>query len=177
MIGSHRELKVRKNWLTGLTLLAGLLSLGIALVSTYRVAAQALTPTPVITDDQVNAVARQLYCPVCENIPLDVCPTTACAQWRELIRQMLAQGKTVDDIKNYFVINYGTRVLASPPRTGLNWLIYILPPLGFLVGVYLVYRVLRNTRGRARSAVPPAPAPASEDKYFAQIEEELRRRQ
>ena len=177
MIVSQRELKVRKNGLIGLALLAGLLGLGLALMSTYRAAAQAPAPTPVISDDQVNAVARQLYCPVCENIPLDVCPTTACAQWRELIRQMLAQGKTVDDIKNYFVINYGTRVLATPPRTGLNWLIYILPPLGFLVGVYIVFRILRNVRKPARSAVPPAPAPASEDKYFAQIEEELRRRQ
>src|SRR5687768_4143054 len=26
------------------------------------------------TDDDVNRVARQLYCPVCESTPLDVCP-------------------------------------------------------------------------------------------------------
>jgi len=68
MIVSQRELKVRKNGLIGLALLAGLLGLGLALVSTYRAAAQAPAPTPVISDDQVNAVARQLYCPVCENI-------------------------------------------------------------------------------------------------------------
>jgi cytochrome c-type biogenesis protein CcmH len=166
-----------KKWLIGLALLAAILGLGMALASTYLANAQSPSPTSVITDDQVNAVAKQLYCPVCENIPLDVCPTTACAQWRELIRQMLSQGKTVDDIKNYFVVNYGTRVLATPPTTGLNWLIYILPPLGFLVGVYLVYRVLRTTRKRAISAVPPTAAPASEDQYIAQIEEELRRRQ
>jgi cytochrome c-type biogenesis protein CcmH len=169
--------KMRKNWLIGLALLAAMLGLGMALASTYLAAAQAPSPTSVITDDQVNAVAKQLYCPVCENIPLDVCPTTACAQWRELIRQMLAEGKSVDYIKNYFVVNYGTRVLATPPRSGLNWLIYILPPLGFLVGVYLVYRVLRTARKPAISTVPPGPAPVSEDKYIAQIEEELRHRQ
>jgi len=168
---------MRKSRLIGLALLAAMLGLGLALASTYLAAAQAPSPTPQITDNQVNAVARQLYCPVCENIPLDVCPTTACAQWRELIRQMLADGKSVDDIKNYFVVNYGTRVLATPPRTGLNWLIYILPPLGFLVGVYLVYRVLRTARKRAVSSIPPGPEPVSDDKYIAQIEEELRRRQ
>jgi cytochrome c-type biogenesis protein CcmH len=53
--------------------------------------AQGQQPQPV-TDDQVNAVARQLYCPVCENIPLDVCPTQACAEWRELIRLKLSEG-------------------------------------------------------------------------------------
>ncbi|NQS91637.1 MAG: hypothetical protein HQ574_04445, partial [Chloroflexi bacterium] len=34
------------------------------------------------TDDDVNAIAKQLYCPVCENIPLDACGTAACEQWR-----------------------------------------------------------------------------------------------
>jgi len=67
-----------------------------AMVWFWRVSAQ--TPQPQsqvpVTDNQVNAVAHELYCPVCENIPLDVCPTQACAQWRELIRQQLGQGMT-----------------------------------------------------------------------------------
>ena len=41
------------------------------------------------TDDDVNKIARQLYCPVCESTPLDVCPTEACRQWRDVIRTML----------------------------------------------------------------------------------------
>ena len=83
-----------KRYLFGimLTLLLGLLVAG---------AVSAQQPTP--SDDQVNAIAKQLYCPVCENIPLDVCPTTACAQWRELIRQKLDDGWTEQQIKDYFV--------------------------------------------------------------------------
>ena len=38
---------------------------------------------------------------------------------------MLAEGKTADQIKQYFVQQYGVRVLAEPPQTGLNWLIYM----------------------------------------------------
>ena len=34
-----------------------------------------------VTDDQVNEIAREVYCPVCENTPLDVCDTQACADW------------------------------------------------------------------------------------------------
>lgn len=26
------------------------------------------------TDDEVNHIAKQLFCPVCESTPLDVCP-------------------------------------------------------------------------------------------------------
>jgi cytochrome c-type biogenesis protein CcmH len=151
-------------------LLAGLLLTGL-LVTTV----QAQNPTP--TDNEVNAVAKQLYCPVCENISLDVCPTTACAQWRALIREQLAAGKTADEIKEYFVANYGDRVLATPPTRGFNWLVYIFPPLIFLGGVYLVFRVLRTMKGKnqPQGAQPPAEKPIADqnDPYFAQIEAEL----
>lgn len=147
------------------------ITLGVKIVA-------AQTPTP--SDDEVNAVARELYCPVCENIPLDVCPTTACAQWRELIRQMLAQGKSKEEIEQYFVAQYGDRVLAEPPRSGLNWLAYGLPPVIFLLGVYLVYRGLGGARPRRpkTAAAPAAPAAGDNaDPYLAQVEEELKKRE
>ncbi len=130
----------------------------------------------VPTDDQVNAIAKQLYCPVCENIPLDVCPTQACAQWRELIREKLSAGWTEDEIKTYFVAQYGDRVLASPPATGLNWLVYIIPPLVIIAGAYILYRALRAWR-QAPAELPEQNQPQDEpdDEYVARIEEELRR--
>ena len=141
--------------------------------------ALAQQPTPAaISDDQVNAVAHGLYCPVCENIPLDVCPTQACAQWRDLIKQKLAAGWSSQQIKDYFVQQYGDRVLAEPPQHGLNWLVYVLPPLFFLVGVYLVVRVLRKMNRAAPALVQPATAVEPvEDRYVKQLEEELERRE
>lgn len=123
-------------------LLAGLLPTAVVL-------AQSSNPP---TDDEVNAIAKQLYCPVCENIPLDVCPTQACAQWREMIREKLEAGWTEAEIKQYFVDQYGDRVLAEPPRTGLNWLVYILPPLIFLGGAYLVFQNLKKLRSNPEKA-------------------------
>jgi cytochrome c-type biogenesis protein CcmH len=112
-------------------------------------AVQAQTPTPaprVVTDDEVNVVARQLYCPVCENIPLDVCPTQACAEWRELIREKLGEGWTAEQIKTFFADRYGDRVLGAPPARGFNWLTYIVPPLVILAGAFLLYRAFRAWR-------------------------------
>jgi cytochrome c-type biogenesis protein CcmH len=145
----------------------------LALCLAWARPAQAQQPTP--SDNDVNAVAHELYCPVCENISLDVCDTTACAQWRELIRQKLAQGWSKTQIEDYFAQQYGDRVLAEPPRRGLNWLVYLVPPLAFLAGVWLVYRVLKSMR---RPAAPAAPAPseAQADPYLKQVEEELKKR-
>jgi len=133
--------------------------------------ARAQEPTP--SDDQVNAVAKQLYCPVCENVPLDVCPTQACAQWRQTIREKLTAGWSEQEIKNFFVEQYGARVLAAPPARGLSLLVYLLPPLAFVVGAYIVYRAVRTWR---RAARPVASPPVAEDDYTRRIEEELRRR-
>ncbi|HZD57373.1 MAG TPA: cytochrome c-type biogenesis protein CcmH [Anaerolineales bacterium] len=159
--------------------LAVLIALGVLvmlLVISQSVSAQESNPGAV-TDDQVNAIAKQLYCPVCENVPLDVCPTQACAQWRALIRDKLSAGWTENQIKDYFVQQYGDRVLAAPPARGLNWLAYIIPPLAFLAGAFILYRAFRAWKR-------PLPAVASEnapngppaDEYIARLEEELRRR-
>ncbi len=151
------------------------LALGILAGALIYRSAVAQSPTP--TDDQVNAIAHQLYCPVCENTPLDVCPTEACRQWRDLIRQQLSQGWTDDQIKQYFVTQYGVRVLAEPPATGLNWLIYVLPPVIILAGVYLLFRAMRSwTRSGAPTKASPAEPEAPQDEYTRRMEEELRKR-
>jgi len=138
--------------------------------------ARAQQPTP--SDDDVNAIARQLFCPVCENTPLDVCPTQACAQWRDEIRLRLAQGWTEQQIKDYFAKTYGIRVLAEPPRQGLNWLVYIIPPVAFIAGIYILFRALRSWRELSRSEKAQATAPpqAGDDPYLDRIEEELKKR-
>lgn len=129
------------------------------------------------TDDEVNAVAKQLYCPVCENTPLDVCPTQACAQWRDLIRLMLSQGKSEAEIKQYFVDNYGARVLNEPPRQGLNWLVYIVPPVAILAGAIFLFRALQALKKPVAAA--PAQGQVNDalaDDYVARLEAEIKKR-
>lgn len=128
-----------------------------------------------VSDDDVNKIASQLYCPICENVPLDVCPSQACANWRELIRKMLEEGKSEEEIKAYFAAQYGWSTLAMPPRTGLNWLIYVLPPLITIGGIVLVGMTLRKSKKmkpekNSLESAAPSPAP---DEYMALINQDL----
>ncbi len=127
------------------------------------------------SDDQVNAIAKGLYCPVCENIPLDVCGTQACTQWRELIREKLSLGWTEAQIKQYFVDQYGDRVLATPPARGLNWLIYLVPPLAIAAGIYILFRALRAWHQPLPQS-STEPSSTSQDEYVLRLEDELRKR-
>lgn len=151
--------------------------LAFTLILAGRLAGNVYAQEPTPSDDAVNAIARQLYCPVCENTPLDVCPTEACRQWRGLIRQQLAEGWTEEQIKQYFVENYGARVLAEPPRSGFNWLAYILPPVIILAGGLSVLRGLQAWAAASKTADDGREAqPVKDDEYAARLEEELRKR-
>ncbi len=161
-------------WITTLLfVLAGL--------TTATVIAQGSTPT----DDEVNAIAKDLFCPVCENTPLDVCPTDACKEWREEIRTMLADGKTEVEIKQHFVDYYGARVLAEPPRTGFNWLAYVVPPIVIVAGIFVLFRAFRawsqpsgtDTASEGEAGMDEEDAlSSSDDEYIARMEEELKKR-
>lgn len=139
-----------------------------------------------VTDDEVNEVAEDLYCPVCENIPLDTCPTQTCQDWRDEIRAQLAEGRSEEEIHQYFVERYGVQVLAEPPREGFNMLIWILPIAIVVIGGLLFGRYMRGLR----ADVPPSPQddtfdvaqggaqqppPAADpDDYVSRVEKEVR---
>ncbi|MCB8965565.1 MAG: cytochrome c-type biogenesis protein [Chloroflexota bacterium] len=135
-----------------------------------------------VTDDEVNAVAKEVYCPVCESTPLDVCETQACADWRELIREKLAQGQTKEEIFTYFADQYGDRVLATPPAEGLNLILWIWPVVAVVVGGFLFSRYMRNLRATAAAApavdvaLPEDVPPPAKDDYVSRIEQELKKK-
>jgi len=146
------------------------------LITTVAVA-QDDGPLPTPSDDQVNAIAKNMYCPVCENIPLDVCGTQACIQWRQQIKDKLELGWTEDEIYDYFVLQYGDRVLAEPPRRGLNWLIYVLPPLAFVAGAYVLSRGFLSWRKPIEELQEEVAELSDQDDYVSRLEDELKKRQ
>lgn len=142
-------------------------------VQVNLVSAQEPQPTP--SDNDVNAIAKHMYCPVCENTPLDVCPTQACEQWRELIREKLAAGWNEQEINDYFVNQYGSRVLGTPPLVGFNWFVYIVPVVALLFGLFMLIRTLLGMK-RKTPQIISADTPAVADDALSRVEEELRKR-
>ena len=164
--GKRQEARGKRLWAIGVLVgvLASVLTAGI-------VVAQGET----VTDDQVNAVAKKLNCPVCENVPLDVCETQACFQWRDLIRQKLAAGETPEQIVAYFQATYGDRVLQEPPRRGFTALVWVLPFVGLAAGVIILVVALKRMTASPKAVVPePKPSPVPTDEYRARLEREVR---
>jgi cytochrome c-type biogenesis protein CcmH len=152
----------------------------VTLIASFAVAAvvsaQDGTPAPYPSDDDVNRVAKQLYCPVCPNTPLDVCETKACQDWRAQIKDQLAAGWTDEQVIQYFVAQYGERVLAEPRRSGFTSFVWLLPVLSVIIGLTVVAQILRTWKGRRAVPASPVPAPLPDvaPEVLERLEKELR---
>lgn len=131
------------------------------------------------TAEEINAVARELYCPLCNGVRLDTCELQACQQMRQVIGEKLTEGVPKEQIKEEFVAQYGPVVLGEPPREGLNLLGgWILPIALFLAAAAAVtLLVLRWTRQPAPKTVAAASTTPAEqavgDEYLARVEADL----
>ena len=88
----------------------------LALAALTAAPASAQTPTP----NEINAIAKELWCPLCNGVRLDNCELQACIQMREVIAEKLTAGAGKEEIKAYFVTQYGDVVLGAPSSEGFQ---------------------------------------------------------
>jgi cytochrome c-type biogenesis protein CcmH len=167
-------------------LILGLLA-SIFLMSGRFVRAQDAPPAAgEVTADEVNAVARELWGPLCSGVRLDTGELKACEQMRQEIALKLAAGEDAASIKQYFLEQYGPQILGEPPRAGFNWLAWILPVVALGGGaLFLVLRGRHLFYRSPQAQTAPADVPMSgggaspgtnpEDRHARQLEEELKR--
>ena len=157
-------------------LLKVILSFLIVVAMANSAYAQTAPATSTVTDDQVNAIAKKLYCPVCENITLDTCSTAACADWRNEIHIQLEAGRTEDQIITDFVQRFGDRVVGTPQDSALRALSLVTPWVIIAVVLIVVGRVILG-RSRKQPVVTPSPQPAAaanpNQKYLDLLEKDL----
>lgn len=130
--------------------------------------------------DPAAELQKELWCPICQGVRLDVCEQKVCEQMRDLIDEELAAGKSKDEIKAQFIEFYGPVVLGEPPREGINWLAWIVPVLLVIGGLIAAGWMTRNWSRRSRpleeaevTAESPPDLKQAEDPYLSQVEREI----
>ena len=93
-------------------------------------------------------------CPVCPAETIDQAQVEISFQMRAVIREMLAEGRTREEILDYFVDRYGPDILAAPPKSGANLLAWILPIVGVAAGLGALFLVIRAMTGRNKVPSP-----------------------
>lgn len=141
--------------------LAATLLLGVSAVAQERPTADGTRPTPfqdsAVLEQRTREVAAELRCPVCQGESIQESPAELAQEMKAVVREQLAAGKTPDEVKAYFVARYGEWILLRPTTSGVNALLYVLPPLALLGGVLLVVAIARRwIRAPAGTSAPPA---------------------
>jgi cytochrome c-type biogenesis protein CcmH len=124
----------------------GVLALLLAMVGFMAITGPAAS-TAAPTEREIDAVARDLRCVVCQNLSVADSPSEMARQMRDLVRERLAAGETPAAVKAYFVARYGEWVLLSPPARGFGLLAWGLPLGAVAAGLVIAVVLLRRWSG------------------------------
>jgi cytochrome c-type biogenesis protein CcmH len=142
-----------------------------------------LVPAPAEASEEHPTqaeVEKELICPVCKPATLDQSDSEIARNMKQFIARRIAAGDTKSEIKDKLVAQFGEQVLAAPPRSGFNWLAWVLPIAGLGLGVVVVgVAAWRWSRSRERPVEFPLEASngrrAIDPELERRLEEELAR--
>lgn len=87
------------------------------------------TASETALEDAYVRVARQLRCPVCQQLSILDSPAELAVEMRAVVRERLAAGDSEEEVLAYFVSKYGEWVLLDPPKRGFNLVVWLAPLL------------------------------------------------
>ena len=100
-----------------------------------------------VQEQQAQALFHNLRCMVCEGQSLAESDATLAVQMRRQIREMVVQGKSSDDVLNYYRERYSDRVVMTPPLATRTLGLWCAPLLLMLLGGIILWRRTRHDGG------------------------------
>ena len=128
------------------TAIALLAWLALALVP----AAGAQPTQPAEPQASLPDIEDEVMCPVCGTLLELASESPQAQQERALIRDLIAQGYTKDQIKEALVAEYGEDVLATPDTEGFDLAAWLVPAVAFVGAALAIFVGLRRWRRSGR---------------------------
>ena len=107
------------------------------------------------SEKEAQSIDRSLMCPVCPAETIDQAQVEIARQMRAVVRDMLGKGASRDEVLDFFVSRYGLEVLAAPPKSGVNILVWVLPIAGILAALAGGYFIIRSMSSRNTVQLAP----------------------
>ena len=123
----------------------------------------------------LDGVATKLscFCGTCPHLSVNVCTCSKADEIKAEIKQKIAQGMTEQQIVNAFVAEYGQTVLSTPPKSGFNLSVWMIPFIAFIVGGIVLFTFLKNQQRPPGNQPPTDPTKMPDQKN---IDEDYRQR-
>jgi len=130
------------------------LVLGVGVVQAKEAESAAANPE---IEARMMTLATELRCLVCQNQTIADSHADLAVDLRQQIREMLATGKTENEIRDYMVQRYGDFVLYKPPFKASTAVLWIGPAVLLVLALTLLGLMLRKRQRLSDDAFDPEP--------------------
>ena len=130
----------------------------------------------ITLEQRSHQLAAQLMCPVCDGQTIDGSNAQIAQDMRLKVRELLDEGKTNGEVKDYFVLRYGEEILAAPDGSGFNLLAWVVPVFIVFGGIGIALLAIKNMRKaglQAQSSPTPAQRNGDLSDFLAQVDRDL----
>lgn len=93
---------------------------------------------------RVISLNKEIMCPVCPGESIDQSQNDLAIQMRFIVTKLVDEGKSDEEIKEYFVQRYGEVVLMEPSRNGLGLIAWTVPWIAFIFTIFMVVFFIRK---------------------------------
>tara|TARA_Y100000768_G_scaffold359969_1_gene316870 strand:+ start:413 stop:805 length:393 start_codon:yes stop_codon:yes gene_type:complete len=121
------------------------LNLERLLKATFSIIILSLTPL-THADDNVeknilyNDLIKEIRCMVCQNQNIAESEAPLAVDLREKVKELIANGKTEEEIKKFMTDRYSSFILYDPPRNRQNIFLWFGPLIFVLLITFFLYR-------------------------------------
>ena len=110
------------------------------LVSNYSFAVE---PDEILKNSKyelrARSISKNIRCMVCQNQSIDESNAPLAKDLRILIRDKIKEGNKDEEIYKFLTDRYGDFILLKPPLNSKNLILWFLPFLFLILGIYVVF--------------------------------------
>jgi cytochrome c-type biogenesis protein CcmH len=121
-------------------------------------------------ESRARSLESEFKCPVCRSQSIRQSRSFMAEDMKRRVRELIVQGRSDDEIREYFIARYGEWILLTPPKRGFSLAAYVLPLLAVVAGATMLVFAARRWRGRDGRRITPEPPPAP---YLERLDKEL----
>lgn len=114
---------------------------------------------------QALKIGKNLRCATCQGMSVADSPSATARSQFQTVRELVAEGKTEQEIRDFFVSRYGDWALLEPKAEGIAWFAWAGPVLFLLAGLGVIGWAVARPGARRKPASGNPEADVDEE-YF-----------
>ena len=120
-----------------------ILFFSICLMQFFSVDSYGVDPQEILQNEKqelrARNISKNIRCMICQNQSIDESNASLAKDLRILIRNKIKEGDSNDEIYKFLTDRYGDFILLKPPLNSRNLILWLLPFVFLILGIYVVF--------------------------------------